>query len=254
MCSLSSQFNDACLQGNLAEVKRMISFHHLTVLNITWSIGTACRVGHGDIVEVLSSLPYIEWNYALSQACAGGHMDMIRLTIAKGANNWNRGLIHAARAGQMESIKFMLEKGADDVYEALTQASYTGHMDVVKFLINKGATNHGSAFLEACLGGHIDIVKLMLDLGCTYVQLGISYAFKKQHMNIVIMLTKILGFISDEIDGLTDDDINYLYKSRVSCSNRYRERYSALREEEKLLITLLPEIFIPEIANIIYWY
>lgn len=105
---------DACYDGNLTEVKRLI--------------------------EEVGLNPLEKDSQALAWAAVSGRLDLVKYLISKGADpraddSW--ALQHAVYCGHLDIVKYLVKQGAEPKAEdsrALIWAAHKGHTEIANFL------------------------------------------------------------------------------------------------------------------------
>ena len=156
---------------------------------LSYVLFDACKNGNIDLVKKMLSYGAdvnVKTNYestALHWASIYGHTEIVKLLLEHGADvnvkdkYGNTPLYYVSRNGHTEIVKLLLEHGADanakdnDGDTPLRCASVYGYTEIVKLLLEYGAdvnakTNDGRTALHcASRGGHTEIVKLLKQHG-----------------------------------------------------------------------------------------
>ena len=189
---LSYVLLDACKNGNIDLVKKMLSYGadvNAKNNNGNTPLHLASRKGHTEIVKLLlehgadANVKNNDGETAFDWASYEGHTEIVKLSLEYGAdvnvkdNDGNTPLRWASSNGQTEIVKLLLEYGADvnakddDGNTPLFCASYEGHAEIVKLLLVHGADvnakdNNGETPLyRASHNGHTKIVNLLKQHG-----------------------------------------------------------------------------------------
>ncbi|XP_046559443.1 histone-lysine N-methyltransferase EHMT2-like [Haliotis rubra] len=151
---------DACREGKLAEVKR--------ILDTGWT-NINCR-GEVGMTPVI-------W------AALGGHRDVVEHLVSRGddvslVDDMGNNILHwACMGGDRKTVEFVLSLDGMDInsrgerrWTPVVWAAWRGHRDVVKLLVSQDADvslvdDDGNKILHwACLGGDRKTVEFVLSL------------------------------------------------------------------------------------------
>jgi hypothetical protein len=151
---------DAALQGNLPEVKKLLSEGadpNAKFEDDTTSLILASAMGHREVAGLLLekgadvNAKDADGNTALMDAATMGHYEVVRLLIKYRANinvqdkDGVTALMDASRNGRSKVVRLLLERKADVTLKnkhgatALQEAAGEGHAEVVELLKAHGA-------------------------------------------------------------------------------------------------------------------
>lgn len=198
--------------------------------------------------------------YFLHAAAKGGCKEIINLLTTKGWDEWECGLEGACVGGHPEIAKIMITNGATNLNHCLYVACLNGHANVAKVIITSGVTYISSCCLCACLDSNfgikgkfcdLELIKMMTDKkeNVDWV-VCLKYACKGGNVQIVkFMLDKVsdistINMIFIDISTDNTDVINLFiskgatdFSSLHSTTNFrlycvYLSYYTSLRPEE----------------------
>lgn len=114
---------------------------------VGWTIVTAARWGHLDVVKYLTEEKgekYVDGSRHVS-------------------------LRYAARCGHLKVVKYLVGKGIDCLfYTALADSVCDGHLDVVKYLVKQGSDINrfgGEVLRDAVIRGHFEVADFLIRSG-----------------------------------------------------------------------------------------
>ncbi|XP_046550136.1 serine/threonine-protein phosphatase 6 regulatory ankyrin repeat subunit B-like [Haliotis rubra] len=210
-----SPLHDACRNGDLGRVKRILS---------------------RGLVDV-NSRDEKHRKTPLMVAAQEGHRRLFAFIVIKGANvshidQYGDNVLHlACRGGHMGMVKdvvtqYMIDINCKGMYGStpLLQTVYCGHRDVLKFLVSNGAKlshvdDYGENILHwACRGGHVGVVKDILtqysvDINSreNHGETPLMKAASGGHRNVLEFLVRLGANIS----CVDDDGDNILHHASV---------------------------------------
>jgi ankyrin repeat protein len=134
-------FKVAAMTSDDLEFVKLLYSPNLKVEVVADSFVGACRAGHLEVAQFISSLPRNDLSshmqQALQVACGNGHLEIVELLVSLNVD------IHVS------------------VNHTFGRACLYGHLNIVQFLFSLGVDSlvkNGNAFVKACEGGHMDIV------------------------------------------------------------------------------------------------
>mmetsp|Transcript_10725 Transcript_10725/g.35543 ORF Transcript_10725/g.35543 Transcript_10725/m.35543 type:complete len:272 (-) Transcript_10725:154-969(-) len=188
---LALKFYTGCFDGNLEEVKRIVSETPIEQLDINRVIhgGTAFAAAvqnsHLEVVKYLAALgadmeiPIHDGATPIFIACYRGNMEIVRFLCSQMVNlekanaNGNTPFAIAAQHRRLDIAEVLLQHGVNIApvnkkgSTPFFFACQEGNLDVVKFLVRNGADvsmgkNGISPFHMACYRGHLDVVTYLV--------------------------------------------------------------------------------------------
>lgn len=199
----NSDFIDACSNGHLKNVKRIININTHSI-SVNKGLIAACSGGHLAIVELMiakGAKGVKTFNKGLIAACSEGHLKIAKLMIAQGVTCLDIGLETACHKGHIEIVKLMIMEGVTTKNYGFTIACAGGHIEIAKLIAPKSSTTLNNGLTSACRGGHLEIVKFIVGKGgATYFSEGFKAACRGGHLEIVKFLGKdinnsFIGFV-----------------------------------------------------------
>lgn len=153
-------------------------------------------------------------------------------------------------------IMLMQIKGENytNYHEGLLAAAFIGNIKMVKFNLLHGANNLNSGLLESTEGGHLDIVKLMVDSGADSLKHASVVSLDAGRKDIFIYLTCKSKILISRASDLNEDEIYILSKSGVKPSEKYRQDFKSIYLAISDTKSVLSDLIIPELCNIITEY
>jgi|SRR6185437_8894755 len=170
LISLQLRFRQACEQGNLPQVNRLMP---VDVAACVHGFLAACKAGHLDIVQILIDKGILKKKKGKSQidqactlACTHGHAAIVELLFRNNIRMSNEKCLRLGiEHGQLPIVKFAIAKGAVDIYKATLQACRSGYLEILEFLYGIapcGPTHLYSMMNTACQCGHLSIVSFLI--------------------------------------------------------------------------------------------
>lgn len=178
--NMEDELVEAALNGNLEEVKHLLSQGVDIDVSNGAPLHRASYAGHTDVVKYLLSQkadPNANYTSALNTAAYKGNLDIAKALVdAKAdihAENYQgveeEVLINAAAGGSIPMVNYLLSQGAivldwDD--EIIAQPVYMGHLPMVKYLEKIGIAEGGENVITSlAIGGHINMALYLLSQG-----------------------------------------------------------------------------------------
>ena len=220
--SPQKQLLQACLQGNIEQVRHLVREQKCNPVVRSEDEATALHIasqcGHTEIVryfidELNCDLEVRNKNRStpLHFACGHGKYDVVRYLVdEKGCNmnitgNFQAAPIHyACQLGHIDIVRYLVEKGcnlnvrADRGMSPLHAACFSGKTDVVHYLIGENKCDIESKgdhectpLFYACEAGRIDIVRYLIEQGCNRAAridtdaTALHHACAHGHLNVV---------------------------------------------------------------------
>ena len=220
-----SSLQQACSDGNVAEVRRLVEEEGADVDKATTNgptpLATAASHGHLSVVRYLVEKgANVDKARATSftpllVAAQGGILPIVQYLVEHGADkdkacdNGGTPLILAAQGGCVEVVRYLVEQGADidkiggAVSAApLFGAAANGHLAVVRYLVEQGADKDKAAkygftpLYVAVIKGHVTVVRYLVQQGADKNKAIIrgrtplQAAQAKGHTEIVVFLRR----------------------------------------------------------------
>jgi len=173
-CSMNREFTDACKNGQLEAVKRLVDSGADIHFDDDCALRFACNYGHLEVAKFLLDHSADLHSYddcALEWACENGHLEVVKLLLDRGADIHARKdapFYGALRNNNYKVIKLLLDRGADITgypeEPALSFASYYGYIETVKILLDYGVdirANNDFA-LRCSIGGYQSKITYLL--------------------------------------------------------------------------------------------
>lgn len=170
---LNQKLENACVVGNLDEVKELINQGaNLKVEGRAENpFFYAAANGHLEVVKyfiengVRINTKYNFGTTAICRAVGGGHYEVVDYLIDNGAK-LDLTFEYAAASNRLEMVKHLHQKGADirKSPAAIVDASRYGYIDIIKYLISIGADiqhNENEAITIASRDGFLEVVKCL---------------------------------------------------------------------------------------------
>lgn len=162
--------------GHFEITKYLLSIDKERLLDLCPSMKEASRLGHIDIVKMLTEMGEPCPKGAIDDASRNGHLDVLRYLIEKGNNNYSSELVDIAAArGQSEIVEYLVQIDAPYSNVALKSGYKSGNLEIVKCLIENDHHVCSSEAVREALeyaagSGYTEMVKYFVERGipCTY--------------------------------------------------------------------------------------
>lgn len=162
----NSALVQACKDGNLDEVQRLLPTSNPRAHNNSAAVRWAADAGHLEIVRLLAPLSDLQSCLAV-QAAANGHAECVRLLIPVSDANLDEAspLFKSAQRGHTECVQLLLPVTDPTHYpRALNFAAMEGHRDCVEILMSVVSTDeHSNALRTASRYSRHDVVDVLFE-------------------------------------------------------------------------------------------
>jgi hypothetical protein len=191
-------FENACLVGNLPEVKRLLPLQKGIY---TSGMLNAIKLKQMNIIDYLLEVKDAEldnnYGICLQYALHFGHEDIVKKIIYSLNIDSTSLLRIGARYNRIDIIKRALYmRIGHDVYFGIDIAIKHDNIEAAEYLINVGddISEHLEYFYDTCCNsGNLDMFK-MINKYCGFDQIALKIAIKKRNLKIIKYLLKKNNF------------------------------------------------------------